>query len=97
MLMIKFGNTLLYQIYLTKVGYFHRISEPWHWFQVGYPTEDKYIRCIRHIRHTVGFESLGTGSRLDISDLGQIYPMHQIYPTTCRVPELWQPGPDGYV
>jgi hypothetical protein len=40
--MIKFDNTLLYQIYLTKSDIF------------------------------IGFQNLGTGSRLDISDVSNI-------------------------
>jgi hypothetical protein len=62
-----------------------------------YPIYGGHIQYIRHIWLLVRIKGLDTGSRLDISDPGQIYPMCQIYPTTGRVPEPWQPGPIGYI
>jgi hypothetical protein len=56
-LMTKFGDTLLYQIYPTRL--------------------DIFIR----------FQNLGTGSRLDIFDLGRTYLMHQTYPASSQVPK----------
>jgi hypothetical protein len=67
MLMIKFGNTLLYQIYLTKAGYFHRISEPWHWFQVG------YIRPRTNISDVSDISGIRSGSRALARAPGWIY------------------------
>jgi hypothetical protein len=45
----------------------------------------------------IGFQSLGTGSRSDISDPRQTYPMDQIYLILGQVPELWQLGPVIYI
>jgi hypothetical protein len=43
-----------------------------------YPTQGRHIRCIWH---PVGFQSLVTDFRSDISNPGRTYPMHKIYPT----------------
>jgi hypothetical protein len=45
----------------------------------------------------IGFQNLGTGSRLDISDLGRTYPMYQTYPTFGRVPKPWHWLWVGYI
>jgi hypothetical protein len=37
----------------------------------------------------IRFQNVSTGSRPDISDLGQTYPMYQTYPASSRVPEPW--------
>jgi hypothetical protein len=37
----------------------------------------------------IGFQNLGMGSRLDISNLGQTYPMYQTYLASGRVLEPW--------
>jgi hypothetical protein len=37
----------------------------------------------------IRFQNVSTGSRPDISDLGQTYPMYQTYPASSRVPESW--------
>jgi hypothetical protein len=37
----------------------------------------------------IRFWNLGTDSKLDISNLGWIYPMYQTYPAYGRVPEPW--------
>jgi hypothetical protein len=38
----------------------------------------------------IGFQNLGTGSRLDISSLGWTYPMYQAYLASGQIPEPWR-------
>jgi hypothetical protein len=89
LLMIKFVNILLYQIYLISQIFLldSRILALILVLGQIYLTYGEHIRCIRHIRLSVGFQSLSIGSKSDISDLGWIYPTRQTYPTIGQVPE----------
>jgi hypothetical protein len=60
------------------------------------PSYRFHLWLVRHIQLgrniSVGFQSRGIGPRLDISDAGRTYPIHQTYPSPGRVPVPWQLG-----
>jgi hypothetical protein len=92
MLMTKFGKTVISDM-SYQVGYFHRIPEPWHWFQAGYIRPSADISDVTDISDIQSgsrplalapdrISDLQSGSRTVAAGSGRIYlTSHRIYPT----------------